>query len=84
MWAARIHKYDQIETSTLNWNLIEVGWLRTHIMVMPISALFLPIDFGPSFPQSWGYFFVRRCFSFSALLSAVRIELSSDVAGARH
>jgi hypothetical protein len=28
-----------------------VGWLRTNITVMPISAFFLTMDFGPSFPE---------------------------------
>jgi hypothetical protein len=28
-----------------------VGWLRTNITVMPISAFFLAMDFGPSFPR---------------------------------
>jgi hypothetical protein len=28
-----------------------VGWLRTNITVVPISAFFLTIDFGPSFPR---------------------------------
>jgi hypothetical protein len=57
MWAAHIHKYKPSEHHSLNLNLMEVGRLRIHIMAMPISALFLPIDFGPGFPQSWGHFF---------------------------
>jgi hypothetical protein len=54
---------------------MEVGWLRTHIMVMPISALFLPIDLGPGFPQSWGHFFDVAGASRSG-----QIELSSEAA----
>jgi hypothetical protein len=29
-----------------------VGWLRTYIKLMPISALFLPIDFGLQLPRA--------------------------------
>jgi hypothetical protein len=55
---------------SLNLNLMEVGWLRTHIMVMPMSTLFLPIIFGPSFPQAGAIFsvpksFLYRCASLS-------------------
>jgi hypothetical protein len=53
-------------------------------MAMPISALFLPIDFGPGFPQSWGHFFdVPSASRFSQDPVRIdRIELSNDVAGA--
>jgi hypothetical protein len=55
MWVARA--FTSTNEHSLNPNLMGIGWLRTHMMAMPISALFLPIDFGPSFPQSWEHFF---------------------------
>jgi hypothetical protein len=58
---------------SLNPNLMGVGWLRTHIRVLPMSALFLPIDFGPSFPRA-GAIFDGRAAEHPAMLSANSIR----------
>jgi hypothetical protein len=47
---SRIHKYRQTKTITLNPNLMGVGWLRTHLRAMPMSALFLPDQLRPQLP----------------------------------
>jgi hypothetical protein len=57
MWAARIHKYEQIRTplSKPEFNgsrpVTNPHHGHADLGIVP------PIDFGPGFPQSWGHFF---------------------------